>query len=289
MTSGGHHRGRRVGAHAAGHRAAVAVEGALVVLGGAEQEAVGSVGQDEERGLLAGHELLDDDAGAGAFGEDRVEGGVGLGEGFGDGDALAGGEAVGLDHDRGAPGVGEGVGGVGVGEGLAGGGGGAAGGADLLGEGLGGFEAGRLAARAEGADAGGAQRVGDAFGKRSLGAYHHEVDGVLGAEAGDLVAVEDVERDAGRLLGDAGVAGGAPEAVDLRVLGEGPGERMLAAAAAEDEDVHAPLHRRGPRSVSRGGRESPQVGTRGWTRRDAPDAGVRRISRSARRCAARRR
>ena len=32
--------------------------------------------------------------------EDRVERGVRLGEGLGDGHALAGGEAVGLDHDR---------------------------------------------------------------------------------------------------------------------------------------------------------------------------------------------
>ena len=62
------------------------------------------------------------------------------------------------------------------------------------------------------------------------------------AKASDLVAVEDVERHAGRLLGDAGVARGAPEPVALGVLREGPGQRVLAAAAAEDEDVHGLLH-----------------------------------------------
>ena len=130
-----------------------------------------------------------------------------------------------------------------VGEGLAGGGGGAAGGADFLGEGLGGLEAGGGAAGAEGEDAALAQDVGDAFGEGGLGADHHEIDGVFGAEGEDLLAVEDVEGDAGRLLGDAGVAGGAPEAVAFRVLREGPGQGVLAAAAAEDEDVHGELHR----------------------------------------------
>ena len=167
-----------------------------------------------------------------------VERGLGLGEGRGDGHALAGGEAVGLDDDGRALGRDVGAGGVGVGEGLARGGRRAAGGADLLGEGLGAFEPRRLAARAEGGDAGGAQDVGDALGERRLGADHHEVDGVLAHEGEDLVAVEDVEGDAGRLLGDAGVAGGAPEPVALRVLREGPGQGVLAAAAAEDEDVH---------------------------------------------------
>ena len=177
------------------------------------------------------------------LGEDGGRGRRGLGEGIGDGHALAGGEAVGLEDDRGALQIGPGVGGVGVGEGPAGGGRGAAGGADLLGEGLGGLEAGGLAAGAEGGDAGLAQDVGDALGEQGLGAYHNEINGVFGAEGGEDVAVEDVERHAGRLLGDAGVAGGAPEPVDLRVLGECPRERMLAAAAAEDEDVHSPLRR----------------------------------------------
>ena len=47
------------------------------------------------------------------------------------------------------------------------------------------LEASRRAASRPGprvGDAGGAQGVGDALGERGLGAYHHEIDGVLGAE-----------------------------------------------------------------------------------------------------------
>ena len=57
-------------------------------------------------------QLLDHDPGAGAFGEDRVERRLGVGEGRGDGHALAGGEAVGLDDDGGAFGRHEGAGGL---------------------------------------------------------------------------------------------------------------------------------------------------------------------------------
>ena len=52
---------RRVGAHAAGVRAGVAVADALVVLGGAERHDVVAVGEEEERDLLAVEELLDQD------------------------------------------------------------------------------------------------------------------------------------------------------------------------------------------------------------------------------------
>ena len=85
------------------------------------------------------------------------------------------------------------------------------------------------------------------------------------AKAEHLVAVEDVERDAGRLLGDAGVAGRAPEPVAFRVLREGPGQRVLAAAAAEDEDVHGELHRVRGRLLGRvaGMRKARARGVRG--------------------------
>ena len=96
----GHHRRRRVGAHAAGVRPAIAVEGALVVLRGAEKEQVLPVGENEEARLLAGHEFLDDDARPRSLGEDRVQRRLRLYDRLRDGHALAGGEAVGLDDDR---------------------------------------------------------------------------------------------------------------------------------------------------------------------------------------------
>ena len=51
--------------------------------------------------------------------------------------------------------------------------------------------------------------------------------------------VGDVERDAFGLLRDAGVARRADEPVDQRAGGELPGQRVLASAGAEEENVHA--------------------------------------------------
>ena len=204
--------------------------------------------EHEEARLLARHELLDHHPGAGAFGEDRVERRVGVGAGVAATVTPLPAARPSALTTIGAPSAATqaraACGSVKV---WLGGGRRAAGGADLLGEGLRGLEPRRRAAGAEGEDAAGAQHVGDAFGQRRLGADHDEVDGVLGAEGEDLLAVEDVERHAGRLLGDAGVAGRAPEPVAFRVLREGPGQRVLAAAAAEDEDVHGQL-RAWPRS-----------------------------------------
>ena len=50
--------------------------------------------------------------------------------------------------------------------------------------------------------------------------------------------VGDVERHAFRLARDAGVAGRADEAVDERACRHLPGQRMLAPAGAEEQNVH---------------------------------------------------
>ena len=60
-----HHRRRRIGAHAAGVGAGVAVADALVVLRRAERQRGPAVAQTEEARLLAVQEFLDDDLGAG--------------------------------------------------------------------------------------------------------------------------------------------------------------------------------------------------------------------------------
>ncbi len=49
----------------------------------------------------------------------------------------------------------------------------------------------------------------------------------------------DVERHAAGEGGDAAVAGGADDLGDARALAQGPDERVLAAAAADDENLHA--------------------------------------------------
>ena len=51
--------------------------------------------------------------------------------------------------------------------------------------------------------------------------------------------VGDVERDAFGLLGDAGIARRADQPVGQRARRHLPGQRVLAAAGAEEENVHA--------------------------------------------------
>ena len=94
----GEPRQRRVGAHAAGVRAGVAVAEALVVLRGRERQHVGAVGEQEQRDLLAVEELLDEHRALLQVVGGVREGGVAV---FGDEHALARGEAVGL-HDVGS-------------------------------------------------------------------------------------------------------------------------------------------------------------------------------------------
>jgi hypothetical protein len=59
----------------------------------------------------------------------------------------------------------------------------------------------------------------------------HEIDETLDVVGGD--------RHAGGFLGDAGVAGRAEQLVAERGGGDGPAERVLAAAAADDQNLHA--------------------------------------------------
>ncbi len=98
-----HDRSRRVGAHAAGVRAGIAVADALVVLGGGESQRVFAVAEAEEARLLAVQIGFDHDFGAGgaegAF-EAVIDGCKRFLDCHGDSNALAGSEPIGLDDDR---------------------------------------------------------------------------------------------------------------------------------------------------------------------------------------------
>ncbi len=236
--------GGGVGAHSSGVGARVPFSHPLVVLRGADGQAVGAVAEDEEGGFLSVHEFLDHHLGArraeGAA-EHVVDGGLGLGEGRGHDDALAGGEAVGLHDDGGALLADPGAGGGGVPKTRPGGSGDAGRVADFLGEAFGRLEPGGRLARAEDEEAGFAQAVRDAGGEGRLGADDDEVDGVLLGEGDERRAVQDVDVGAFGDHRDTGVAGRHDEPVAFGVLEHGPGQRMLPPAAAEDEDVHGAL------------------------------------------------
>ena len=89
----------------------------------------------------------------------------------------------------------------------------------------------------------------EAEGERVIGRDDGEVDAPVAGERDYGVAersdvsfgCEGLRDSQGGGVGDlrdAGVAGGDREGVELRRLAELPGDRVLAGAAADDEDVH---------------------------------------------------
>ena len=80
--------------------------------------------------------------------------------------------------------------------------------------------------------------VGKPGHQRHLGSDHDKADVVLAQKRDDGGVVGDVERHALGHLGDAGVAGRAIELAQQGAARKGPGQRMLAAAGADEEYVH---------------------------------------------------
>ena len=246
MDLGGDHRGRRVGAHAAGVRPAVAIADALVVLAGGHRQHVLAVDHDDEAGLLAIEELLDHHARAGVAegiaGEHVAHGGFGFVQVHGDDHALARGQAIGLDDDGRALLAQVGQGRLDLGEVAIGGGGDPVAGEEVLGEGLRAFQLGGAGGRAEDIQAALAEQVVHACHQRRLGADDGQLD-VLRGEVGQLLQGQHVDGDVLALGfgGGAGVARGDEDLRHARVLGDFPGQGMFTTAAADDEYVHGVL------------------------------------------------
>ncbi|OPZ01834.1 MAG: hypothetical protein BWZ09_02637 [Alphaproteobacteria bacterium ADurb.BinA305] len=245
MHVGGDHRGGRVGAHAAGVGALVAVEQALVVLAGGERERVLAVGHDDEAGLLALHELLDDDARTriahAVVEQHHVDRGVRLVGRHRHHHALARGQAIGLDHDRRTLGVDVGVCGGGIREGLVLRGRDVVADEELLGEVLRALELGGGLGRTEDRQAGGAEGIDHASRQRRLGADHGEGDVLVLGELDQHLDVGDGNVLQQLFGSGAGVARRHQHAGDLGRLGKFPGQRVFAAAGTDDEDFHVLL------------------------------------------------
>ena len=106
-----------------------------------------------------------------------------------------------------------------------------------LGEGLRGFKHRGGLCGAENAQTVGLEAIGEAEGKRDFRADDDQ-GGALGqGERNDGVRIRDRNGDAAAEVGDAGVAGKAEE-VDVGGAAKGPGKGVLAAAAADQEDLH---------------------------------------------------
>ena len=110
---------------------------------------------------------------------------------------------------------------------------------DLAAERLARFDAGGRRRRPERRHAGRQQGVRDPGGQRRLGADHRELDRLAPCQLDQRRAVEriDPRDDADPRLGrDPGAARRNDHLVDTRLGGQLPGERVLAPAAADDED-----------------------------------------------------
>ena len=228
----------------------VAVQRAFVVLGGGEEQGRPAVAQGVQGDLGACEQFLDDDGCAGGaeglLDEHVVNGGGRLGLVVAEQDALAQGQAIGLDGAAAAEGGGESAGGLGVGEAAGPGGRDAVPFHELLGKDLRGLELGGLAVGPPDAQSVLLEEVHDAQRQGIVGADDGEVGAVFLDEGQQLGQILGVERDTldGRvvavepLLGDAGVAGGAPEVGGVRGLGELPDQGVFAAAGTDHKEFH---------------------------------------------------
>ena len=223
---------RDVRAHTAGVRSQVPVLGPLEVLRGQQRDRGEPVGQREQRHLRAVQELLDDHRAA------RLRVGPGGSQVGGDEHALARGQAVRLHHVR-RPELGQRrVRLVAVLARVRHGGGDPGRLHDLLGERLGALDGRGPAAGTEARDAGRAQRVGHPGYQRRLRADHDQVGAGRPGQARHLPGVRRVHRVLVGELGDARVAWRRMQVGDVRVGGQGPGQRVLAAARTEEKDSH---------------------------------------------------
>jgi len=111
--------------------------------------------------------------------------------------------------------------------------------AKLFGEGLRAFEPGRRRAGPERLDTGCGQVVDKPRDERRFRPDDDEVDTALLAERLDSRIVADVQRHKFSVLGDTRIAGCCVKLCQKRTVGKLPGECMLAAAGAEEENFHA--------------------------------------------------
>ena len=239
---GGNDGGGGIGAHAAGHRAGVAIVHRLVVLGGLQHIDRAFLHQRQDGTFGTGEQFLDDDAFAGIAKALAAHHGVdhfqSIGSAVTKGDSLAFGQAGGLDDDRLTPNPHEFLGGDGIGEAVGLGGGNGLMAHDLLGEPFIGFDLGRGLAGAKYKDALFAKAIGQSHGQRYLRADDDQIDGI-GAD--EFLNCGQIGGGDGNEVGqfrDAGIARSAKEIGDACGARQLPRQRMLASTAANNQYRH---------------------------------------------------
>ena len=242
--TGGHglvdDRRRRIGAHAAGIGTAIAIEGSLVVLGGAEKDRPLAVAQREERSFFADQNVFQHGLAVLAVdaGENGVESGARLFKRLRDYDPFAGGEPVGLDHDGsallGEPGLGLRA----RAAARVGGGRDAELPAEIFGEAFRAFEPGRRAGRTKDAQALGREIVRQAGGEWSLGSHDDQSNVHEAAEGRHGLMIGQVERHIGGDRSAAGITRSNEQSIQKRAFGERDRDGVFASARAEYKNVH---------------------------------------------------
>ena len=164
----------------------------------------------------------------------------GFGQGHRHDHALAGGQAIGLDHDRRALLADVGQRGVHLGVHRIERGGDVVAGQEILGVGLAAFQLRSGGGRPEDAQAGGAEAVYHASHQRYFRADHGQCHAFSLGQRQQTVDIGDFHRDVAALVfaGGAGVAGCHDHFGDTGGLGQLPCQGVLAAARADDEDLH---------------------------------------------------
>ena len=210
---------------------------------GGQRQHGGPIRQHEERDLLAFHELLDHDGAPGlaeaSLHEAQRDGAVGLLQGPADLHALAGGEPIGLDHQRRAQLPAVAARGAGLGERPEARRRDPVARHEILGEDLRALEAGRRGARAEDMKPSLEKAVGEPQGQRQLGPHDGEVHALPRGDRHQPLDVGVLQRDAVGMPGDPRIPRRGEEPAEPRALGELPGERVLAAATADQQYSHS--------------------------------------------------
>ncbi len=269
-----HYRRGRVGAHATGVRAGVAVADALVVLRGGHRQCMHAVDHRNEAGFLAVEELFDHHARAGiaerVAGEHVTHRVFGFGQRHCDDHALAGGQAIGLDHDRCALFAHVGQRSVHVAVHGVERGGDVVAGQEVLGIGLAAFQLRGCGGRPEDAQAGGAEAVDHASHQRYFRADHGQRHAFGLCQRQQAVDIGNLDRHVAALAftGSAGVAGRHDHFGDTGGLGQLPCQGVFAAARADDKYVHHEI----PDCV---GREDRYPRRRAWLTRSLRVAAIR--------------
>jgi hypothetical protein len=108
---------------------------------------------------------------------------------------------------------------------------------DGLGDGLAPLEAGRAGRRAENPETRLLESIDQPLDERRLRTDHREIGPLFARKCRHRVDVVGADRDALGQAGHARVPRRRPDLLDQRRLGDLPGERVLAPAAAHDEDL----------------------------------------------------